>query len=80
MEGRLTGFVALFKEQLGWAQVKSALVPFGTAQLLIWRGLKQEPLKASIYSLAIALVFALADGILAGWRGHSKIKWKLRQS
>jgi hypothetical protein len=80
MQGRFNSFLALFKEQLGWTQIKSAFVPFVTAQLLIWRGLKQEPLKASVYSLAIALVFALADASLAGWRGHGKIKWKLRQS
>jgi len=79
MEGRLTRFGALFKEQMGWSQVKSFLIPFVTAQLLIWYGLKQEPVKASLYSLAIAVVFALADGIIAGWRGHGKIKWKLRR-
>ncbi len=80
MEGRLPRLGTLFKEELGWGQLKSSVVPFVTAQLLIWRGLKQEPVKASIYGLAIALVFILTDGVLAVRRGHGKIKWKLRQT
>lgn len=80
LEGRLSSYRALLKEQMGWAQIKSSIIPFVTAQLLIWRGLKQEPIKASIYSLAIAIVFALVDAVLAGWHGHGKIRWKLRQT
>ena len=79
MEGRRSGFLTLLREEIGWSQIKSSVIPFITAQLLIWRGLKQEPVKASVYSLAIALVFALADAALAGWRGHGKIRWKLRR-
>jgi len=47
---------------------------------LIWLGLKQEPIRASVYSLLIALVFALTQAGVKYWQGRGKIKWKLRQS
>jgi hypothetical protein len=80
MEGRLATIGSLFAEKFGWEEAKSALVPFVTALLLIWLGLKQEPIKASVYSFAIVLTFALVGAVLSSLRGNGKIVWRFRRT
>jgi len=80
MQGELITLSSVLAQEFAWKDLKSIVIPFITAGLLIWLGLKQEPLKASIYSLAIALAFTLTQVVVGYWRGGGKIRWKLRQS
>jgi len=80
MQGKRIGWVSVFKEKFSWKELKSAIIPFVTAVLLIWRGLEQKPLKSFIYGLLIVLAFTLADAIAGGWAARGKIAWKLRQT
>lgn len=80
MEGKLTTWSSVFGERFAWASLRSDVVAFTTAILLIWLGLKQEPLKAAIYSFAFVLVFTLLESGIGYVLGHGKIKWKLRQT
>jgi hypothetical protein len=79
MQGELVTLPSVLREELSWKELKSSVIPFATAALLIWLGLKQEPIKASIYSFAIAVVFTLTQAAVRYWQGRGKIKWKLRQ-
>jgi hypothetical protein len=80
MQGEVVTWNSAFGNEFSWKELKSSVIPFVTALLLIWQGLKQEPIRASIYSFAIAMAFALTQAIAGYWRGRGKIKWKLRQS
>jgi len=79
MEGKLITPASIFREQFGWSSLRSSVIAFATAVLLIWLGLKQEPLKASIYSFAIVVVFTLLEASIGSVLTSGKIKWKLRQ-
>jgi hypothetical protein len=80
MQGELVTLAAVFGEEFTWKELKSSVIPFATALLLIWLGLQQGPKKASIYSFTIALVFTITQIGVRYWQGRGKIKWKLRQS
>jgi hypothetical protein len=80
MQGELITLSSVFGQEFSWKDLKSIVIPFITAGLLIWLGLKQERIKVSIYTLVIALAFTLSQVAVGYWRGHGKIKWKLRQS
>jgi hypothetical protein len=80
MRGELVTMSSVFLEEFSWKELKSSVIPVVTAVLLIWLGLKQEPIKASLYSLLIALVFTLTQAGVRYWQGRGKIKWKLRQT
>jgi hypothetical protein len=80
MEGKLTTLSSVFREQFSWTSLRSAVIAFATGLLLIWRGLKpEEPLKASIYSFVIVLIFTLLESSIGYLVGRGKIRWKLRQ-
>lgn len=80
MQGKLVSWVAIFKEKFSWKELKSTIISFVTAVLLIWRGLEQKPLKSFSYALLIVLVFTFADAIVGGWTARDKIVWRLRQT
>jgi hypothetical protein len=80
MQGELVTLGSVFGEEFSWKELKSSVIPFATALLLIWRGLKQEPIRASIYSLVIGIAFTLTQVGVRYWRGRGKIKWKLGQN
>jgi len=79
IEGKLTTLSSVFREQFAWASLRSSVIAFATGLLLIWGGLKQEPVKATIYSFAIVLIFTLLESAIGYFLGRGKIKWKLRQ-
>jgi hypothetical protein len=79
MEGKMITWSSVFLDKFSWKELKSSVISFVTSALLIWRGLKQEPLRASIYSLLIVIVFTLGDAIFSGSAVRGKINWKLRQ-
>jgi hypothetical protein len=79
IEGKLTTLSSVFREQFAWASLRSSVIAFATGLLLIWRGLKQEPVKATVYSFAIVLIFTLLESTIGYFMGRGKIKWKLRQ-
>jgi hypothetical protein len=80
LEGKLTTLSSVFREQFAWASLRSSVIAFATGLLLIWRGLKQEPIKATIYSFAIVLIFTLLESTIGYILGRGKIKWKFRQA
>lgn len=79
MEGKLSTLSSVFREQFAWASLRSSVIAFATGLLLIWRGLKQEPIKATVYSFAIVLIFTLLESTIGYFLGRGKINWKLRQ-
>jgi hypothetical protein len=80
MQGKLVSWGSVFREKFSFKELKSAILPFITAVLLIWLKLNQAPLKSSVYAFVIVLVFTLADAIAGGWTSRGKIVWKLRQT
>jgi hypothetical protein len=79
MEGKLTTWGAAFAERFAWTSLRSDVIAFATAALLVWLGLKKEPLKASIYSFGFVLVITLLESAISWLSGRGKIKWKLRE-
>jgi hypothetical protein len=59
--------------------LRAGVIAFATGGLLIWLGLKQEKLTATIYSFAIVVLFTLLESMTVYFMGRGKIKWKLRQ-
>ena len=80
MEGKLTTLVSVLREQFAWASLRSSVIAFVTALMLIWLRLKQEPKRASIYSFVLVLVFSVLESAVSYILGRGKIKWKLRQT
>jgi hypothetical protein len=79
IEGKLVTVSSILRERFAWASLRSSVLAFFTSLLLIWRGLKQEPLLAGVYSLAIVLVFTALESGVGYFLDRGKIKWKLRQ-
>jgi hypothetical protein len=81
VEGGVVTFGSILREKLAYKEIKSDLISFVTAALLIWLGLKKdEPWKAILYSAVITAVFILADIVSTYWRNSGKIVWTLRQT
>lgn len=78
--GKFTTFGSILREKFSWASLRASVIAFATSAVLIWRGLKQEPLLAGIYSLAIVLVFTVLETIVGYIFERGKIKWRLRQA
>jgi len=79
IEGKLITVSSILRERFAWASLRSSVLAFITSLLLIWRGLKQEPLLAGIYSFAIVLVFTVLESGISYFLERGKIGWKLRQ-
>jgi hypothetical protein len=79
IEGKLITVSSILRERFAWASLRSSVLAFITSLLLIWRGLKQEPLLAGIYSFAIVLVFTVLETGISYFLERGKIGWKLRQ-
>lgn len=80
IEGKLITVSSLLRERFAWASLRSSVLAFITSLLLIWRGLKQEPLLAGVYSFAIVLVFTVLESAVSYFLDRGKIRWKLRQA
>ena len=65
----MTTLSSVFREQFAWASLRSSVIAFATGLLLIWGGLKQEPVKATIYSFAIVLIFTLLESAIGYFPG-----------
>ena len=78
--GTLTTLVSIVRERFAWSSLRSSIIAFLTALLLIWRGLKQEPLWSGIYSLALVLAFTAVECAVSGFLDRGKIKWKLNEA
>lgn len=79
VEGNLTTLSSVLGEQFAWSSLRSSVIAFATGLLLLWLGLKQEPVKATVYSFALVVVFTLVESMIGYFLGRGKIKWKLRQ-
>jgi hypothetical protein len=79
VEGKLVTLVSTFREKFQWSELRSSLVAFVTAMVLIGYGLKQESAKAALVSLMIVLAFGLSEILFTYYRGRGKIIWRLRQ-
>ncbi len=79
VEGKLVTLASAFREKLAWNELRSSVIAFLTAFLLIWLRLKQESPKAALASLIIALAITLSEIVVSYYRGRGSIKWKLRQ-
>jgi hypothetical protein len=80
MEGKLITWSSTLSERFAWSSLRSDVIAFATAALLVWLGLKKEPLKAAIYSFGFVLVLTLLESVVGYFLGRGKIKWKLRQT
>jgi hypothetical protein len=79
IEGKLITLSSVFREQFAWSSLRSSVIAFLTSMALIWKGLKQEPLTASIYSFAIVIVFTLVEAAIGYIMRRGKIRWKFKQ-
>jgi hypothetical protein len=79
VEGRLTTLTSVLRERFSWTSLRSGVIAFATGGLLIWLGLNQEKVTATIYSFAIVVLFTVLESMTAYFMGRGKIKWKLRQ-
>jgi hypothetical protein len=79
VEGNLVTLSSVLRERFAWSALRSSVIAFATGLLLIWRGLKQEPVKAMVYSFAIVVLFTVLESVIGYFQGRGKIKWKLRQ-
>jgi hypothetical protein len=80
IEGGDVTLASVLKEKLAFKEIRSDLLSFVTASLLIWLGLKKEPLDATLYSGLTAAVFVLGDIVSTYWQNKDTIIWKLRQT
>jgi hypothetical protein len=79
VEGRLTTLTSVLRERFSWTSLRSGVIAFTTGGLLIWLGLNQEKVTATVYSFAIVVLFTVLESTTAYFMGRGKIKWKLRQ-
>ena len=79
LEGKLITMESIFRERFAWDALRANVIAFITGLFLIWLGLKQEPVRATLYSLAIVLILSLIESLISFFVGGGKIKWKFRQ-
>ena len=75
VKGRLTTVSSILRERFAWTSLRASVIAFLTGLLLIWQGLKKEPLRAGIYSLAFVLIFTLLESAVGYLFERGKIKW-----
>jgi hypothetical protein len=80
VQGKATTIRSVLGEKFAWKEVKSSAIQFVTALLLIWLGLRQEPVRSAVYSVVIVVPFYLADAMVAWRRRRGKIDWQLKQN
>ncbi|MGA8271980.1 MAG: hypothetical protein WB919_10525 [Candidatus Sulfotelmatobacter sp.] len=78
--GKLTTLSSILRERFAWASLRSSVIAFLTSLALIWKGLKQEPLMAGVYSFAIVLVFTMLECAVSYFLDRGKMKWKLKEA
>lgn len=79
VEGKLVTLASTFRKKFQWSELRSTLLAFLTALVLIHYGLKEESPKAAAASLIIALVFTLSEVFFAYYGARGRIEWKLRR-
>jgi hypothetical protein len=79
VEGNLTTLRSVLGDRLAWSSLRSGVIALVTSFLLIRLGLTHDSAKATIYTFAIVILFALLETMAGYLRGRGKIKWKLRE-
>jgi hypothetical protein len=76
--GRLLTLGPWMKESFDWKQLWGSSGTFLTALVLLWAGLKQDPIKAACISFGVAILFKCMEaGVGYLWSG-GKMNWKIR--
>jgi len=80
VEGKFVTLASVVREKFEWNELRSKVLEFVIAIILVYYGLDKESSTAAIASLGLVLAFTAMEAFLSYYRGRGTISWKLRQS